>query len=71
MWYWTADPSAANTTNFCNFNNNGNSNNNGAHNEGGVAPISSSRRAGRGARKDPPERTIGTYDRSYKLEFDA
>ena len=41
MWYWTADPSSANATNFCNFNNNGNSNNNGAHNEGGVAPISS------------------------------
>ena len=45
MNYWTADPSAANTTNFCNFNNNGNSNNNGASNEGGVAPISSGRRA--------------------------
>ena len=45
MWYWTGDPSAANTTNFCNFNNNGNSNNNGASNEGGVAPISSGRRA--------------------------
>ena len=39
MWYWTADPSAANTTNFCNFNNNGNSNNNGASNDGGVAPL--------------------------------
>ena len=34
----TADPSAANATNFCNFNNNGNSNNNGAANEGSVAP---------------------------------
>ena len=34
----TADPSAANTTNFCNFNNNGNSNNNGAANDGAVAP---------------------------------
>ena len=44
MWYWTADPSSANTTNFCNFNNNGNSNNNNASNEGGVAPISSARR---------------------------
>ena len=44
MWYWTADPPAANTTNFCNFNNNGNSNNNGASNDGGVAPISSVRR---------------------------
>jgi hypothetical protein len=45
MWYWTADPSAANTTNFCNFNNNGNSNNNNASNDGGVAPISSAWRA--------------------------
>ena len=44
MWYWTADPSAANTTNFCNFNNNGNSNNNNASADGGVAPISSARR---------------------------
>jgi len=43
MWYWTADPSAANTTNFCNFNNNGNSNNNGAANDNGVAPISSNK----------------------------
>lgn len=40
MWYWLADPSSANTTNFCNFNNNGNSNNNNASNEGGVAPMS-------------------------------
>ena len=45
MWYWTADPSAANTTNFCNFNNNGNSNNNNASNDGGVAQISSAWRA--------------------------
>ena len=43
MWYWTADPSAANTTNFCNFNNNGNSNNNNASNDGGIAPISSNK----------------------------
>jgi hypothetical protein len=45
MWYWTADPSSANTSNFCNFNNNGNSNNNGASNTGGVAPMSSTGRA--------------------------
>ena len=44
MWYWTADPSAANTTNFCNFNNNGNSNNNGAANDLALAPISSKQR---------------------------
>ena len=53
MWYWTADPSAANTTNFCNFNNNGNSNNNGAANDNGVAPISSNK-ADRTLIRDPP-----------------
>ena len=37
--FWTADPSAANATNFCNFNNNGNSNNNGAANDLALAPI--------------------------------
>lgn len=42
--FWTADPSAANTTNFCNFNNNGNSNNNGAANDLALAPISSKQR---------------------------
>ena len=45
MWYWTADPSAGNSTNFCNFNNNGNSNNNNASADGGVAPISPAWRA--------------------------
>ena len=39
MWYWTADPSAADTTNFCSFNYNGNSDIFGAANEGGVAPL--------------------------------
>ena len=52
MWWWLADPSAANTTNFCNFNNNGNSNNNGASNDGGIAPISSFRRTGSAGSKN-------------------
>ena len=39
MWYWTADPSAAHTTDFCGFGNNGSSNNFGASNDGGVAPL--------------------------------
>ena len=39
MWYWTADPSAANTTNFCTFNNNGHSTDNTASADGGVAPL--------------------------------
>ena len=70
MNYWTADPSAANTTNFCNFNNNGNSNNNNASNELGVAPISSdkadrTKSPGRSA----DYRTIGTYDRSGNAEI--
>ena len=45
MWYWTADPSAANTTNFCAFNTYGGSSDTGASNDGGVAPISSAWRA--------------------------
>ena len=39
MWYWTADPSAANTTNFCNFYAYGDSANDSASLEGGVAPL--------------------------------
>ena len=39
MWYWTADPSAANTTLFCNFSNYGYSSNYSASNDGGVAPL--------------------------------
>ena len=39
MWYWTADPSAANTTNFCYFGYNGYSNSHGAAHDGGVAPL--------------------------------
>ena len=39
MWYWTADPSAANTTNFCIFDIDGSSSYNGASNDGGVAPF--------------------------------
>ena len=39
MWYWTADPSAANTTNFCDFHFNGSSYYYGAANDGGVAPL--------------------------------
>ena len=52
MWYWTADPSAANTTNFCTFYNYGYSTRGGAANDGGVAPISSAWRA---YKKDPPD----------------
>ena len=39
VWYWTADPSAANTTNFCFFNYLGTSSTHGAANDGGVAPL--------------------------------
>ena len=39
MWYWTADPSAANTTNFCNFSHCGNSSDGDASGDGGVAPL--------------------------------
>ena len=39
VWYWTADPSAANTTTFCSFNDNGSSNDNYASYNGGVAPL--------------------------------
>ena len=40
MWYWTADPSAAHTTNFCIFNHDGHSNNYyAASGDGGVAPL--------------------------------
>ena len=38
-WYWTADPSSANTSHFCFFNSNGNSGYLGASNTGGVAPL--------------------------------
>ena len=39
MWYWTADPSAANTTTFCAFNYYGASRYDGASDDGGVAPL--------------------------------
>ena len=39
MAYWTADPSAANTTAFCRFNDGGYSDRDNASNELGVAPI--------------------------------
>ena len=39
MWYWTADPSAANTTSFCNFGGGGSSDAFGASRDGGVAPL--------------------------------
>ncbi len=39
MWYWTADPSAANTTYFCTFNGSGDSGSNHASADGGVAPL--------------------------------
>ena len=39
MWYWTADPSAADTTGFCYFGAAGNSAHYGASLEGGVAPL--------------------------------
>ena len=39
MWCWTADPSAANTTGFCPFSDDGASTGNGASNDGGVAPF--------------------------------
>ena len=39
VWYWTADPSAANTTNFCTFTAGGSSSHSSASAEGGVAPL--------------------------------
>lgn len=39
VWYWTADPSAANTTHFCLFAHPGDSHRNGAAYDGGVAPL--------------------------------
>lgn len=39
MWYWTADPSAANTTHFCGFVNYGSGDYSGASVDGGVAPL--------------------------------
>ena len=40
MWYWTADPSAAHTTNFCYFARHGHSGGDGyASGNGGVAPL--------------------------------
>ena len=39
MWYWTADPSAAYTTDFCRFNVSGFSNYIDASADGGVAPL--------------------------------
>ena len=39
MWYWTADPSAANTTNFCRFDILGTSYHYDASADGGVAPL--------------------------------
>lgn len=39
MWYWTADPSAASTMDFCRFSFGGDSLHNGAANDGGVAPL--------------------------------
>ena len=39
MWYWTADPSAAYTTNFCIFSRHGGSHRHHASNDGGVAPL--------------------------------
>ena len=39
VWYWTADPSAANTTSFCLFNYHGHSSHNSASCDGGVAPL--------------------------------
>lgn len=45
MWYWTADPSAADTTYFCIFSNGGYRTDYNASNDGGVAQISSAWRA--------------------------
>ena len=39
MWYWTADPSAADTTSFCLFDRGGGSNRSGASSDGGIAPF--------------------------------
>ena len=38
-WYWTADPSSANTSNFCRFHGHGGSGYAGASTTGGVAPL--------------------------------
>lgn len=38
-WYWTADPSAANPTNFCIVASDGNNNHTYASGDGGVAPL--------------------------------
>lgn len=39
-WYWTADPSAANTTDFCDFYSYGlSAHDSGASNDGGIAPL--------------------------------
>lgn len=38
-WYWTADPSARDTAQFCVFNGSGNSRVGGAEDEGGAAPL--------------------------------
>lgn len=39
MWYWAADPSAADTTDFCDFTRYGYSNHELAPDDGGVAPL--------------------------------
>lgn len=39
VWYWTADPSAANTTSFCRFRSDGYSDSTNASGDGGVAPL--------------------------------
>jgi len=39
MWWWLADPSAANTTYFCRFSTYGASDRTGASNDGGIAPL--------------------------------
>ena len=39
MWYWTADPSSADTTHFCRFYLNGDSNDATASDDGGIAPF--------------------------------
>ena len=39
VWYWTADPSAANTTHFCLFLSSGGSSHGSASADGGVAPL--------------------------------
>ena len=39
QWYWLADPSAANTANFCNVGSYGDPNHDGATSVGGLAPL--------------------------------